>query len=82
MACVPDHVPGFRRPWFHSSLRHLSYLIVSLIAGCHAGFDQKAMPRPRAGSGDICHDHRGVNETDVFGNDLYVRCNDGTILTQ
>lgn len=57
-------------------------MILPLIASCHAGIAPDAIARPRVGTGDICRDHNGVTEMDVFGNEMYVRCSDGTILTK
>jgi hypothetical protein len=63
-------------------MRALLIGIGLLGASCVGEIATQSAARPGSGRTDICRDHRGINATDVHGNEMYVRCNDGTIFTR
>lgn len=56
--------------------------ILPFVTACVGDIPTHTPALARSGSSEICRNHRGINAVDVYGNDMYVRCNDGTILTR
>jgi len=61
-------------------MRKYGYVLLTMSTACNPGYPHRPATWPSAKSGDVCQGHGSVHEWDVFGNDMYVRCKDGTIL--
>ena len=61
-------------------IRTCGFLLPMMLTACSPGYPHSPATWPSAKSGDVCHGHGSVHEWDVFGNDMYVRCKDCTIL--
>ncbi|MCU0733947.1 MAG: hypothetical protein MUF20_00290 [Methylotetracoccus sp.] len=61
-------------------LRCIRATLLMMLAACSPRYPNRPATWPSAKSGDVCQGHGSVHEWDVFGNDMYVRCKDGTIL--
>ena len=61
-------------------MRTYGAMLLMMLAACSPRYPNRPATWPSAKSGDVCQGHGSVHEWDVFGNDMYVRCKDGTIL--
>lgn len=65
------------------SRRLFAFIALLALTACQQSLPEKNIaPNSTGAGGGICHYHDGINAMDVYGNDMYVRCNDGTVLTQ
>lgn len=62
--------------------RFFAFIALLALTACQSLPEKSVAPNSAGAGGGICHYHDGINAMDVYGNDMYVRCNDGTVLTQ